>query len=238
MTDRFYPLGLPAADDVWKTTYEAQNEMRSFERSAYPPGTAIHLPGARDMFGYSTPGPIASRMSKPELNLRETANQSNPREHYAIPRTQAPDEMATFQKHDIPEIMRSYNSPVATMTFSPGMKSTVSRTRSLPALERKPPPPRLTEPNEVVTKLEDDHFTYFVPKNLQRHGQEKIASQTLSKLHKTNPISFPFSGDGTGFKAQSADCDWMTKGHYTPNMATSYRVSYQKPPFYRMSPFS
>merc|ERR1719382_1068659 len=103
------------------------------------------------------------------------------------------------------------------MTFSPANnKSTISRTRSLPTLERKPAAPRLSEPNEVITKLEDDHFTYFVPKYMQRDGLEKLGTRTLTKLHKENKISFPFAGDGTGFKSQGGECDWWQKGQYAP----------------------
>jgi len=71
MTDRFYPVGKHSAEDVWKSSYEVQNEMRSFQRSAYPPGYAGHEPGARERFGYSTPGPFAHRLAKPELALKE-----------------------------------------------------------------------------------------------------------------------------------------------------------------------
>lgn len=234
MTDRFYPLGQEAAHDAWKTTYEVMNEMRSFERSAYPPGTAIHLPGARDHFGYSTPGPIASRLAKSNLALTEEVDIANPREHHAVSRSQVADEMDTFEQLDVPEMMRSYNSPVVTMSLSPQSRLTLSKTKSLPTIERRPPPPRLAEPNPIIGKLEDEHFSYFVPKGQQREHRDKLNTSTLSKLKKDNMISFPFSGEGTGFRSQSSMADWWPAGrnHLVP---TSYQTSYKRHGFFRAS---
>eukprot|EP00441_Pelagodinium_beii_P036649 CAMPEP_0197647052 /NCGR_PEP_ID=MMETSP1338-20131121/24043_1 /TAXON_ID=43686 ORGANISM="Pelagodinium beii, Strain RCC1491" /NCGR_SAMPLE_ID=MMETSP1338 /ASSEMBLY_ACC=CAM_ASM_000754 /LENGTH=250 /DNA_ID=CAMNT_0043220753 /DNA_START=73 /DNA_END=825 /DNA_ORIENTATION=+ len=231
MTDRFYPLGMEAEEDSWKTTYEVMNEMRSFARSAYPPGTAIHLPGARDHFGYSTPGPIAHRLAKSELALTEDIGVSNPREHHAITRIQEPDDRRIFETHDVSEMLKSYNSPVATMSLSPQNKS-MSKSLSLPAIERRTIPPRLADPNPIVNKLEDDHFSYFVPKGLQREHKDKLNTSTLSKLKKENRISFPFSGEGTGFRSQGANTDWWPAGS-NKNAPTSYRMAYSKPGFFR-----
>eukprot|EP00933_Yihiella_yeosuensis_P069004 TRINITY_DN7509_c0_g1_i1.p1 TRINITY_DN7509_c0_g1~~TRINITY_DN7509_c0_g1_i1.p1 ORF type:complete len:252 (-),score=35.75 TRINITY_DN7509_c0_g1_i1:120-875(-) len=238
MTDRFYPLGMTADADNWKTTYEVMNEMRSFPRSAYPPGTAIHLPGARDNFGYSTPGPIAARLSKSTLALTEEVDLPNPREHLAITRIQEPDDRVLFENHDVPEMMKSYNSPVATMSLSPANRSmgmSMSRTRSLPTIERKPAPPRLAQPNPVISKLEDSHFSYFVPKGQQREHRDRLNTSTLSKLKKGNPISFPFTGEGTGFRAQSSITEWMPGGnwHQAPS---SYQIAYKKPIDKRANP--
>mmetsp|Transcript_40056 Transcript_40056/g.115489 ORF Transcript_40056/g.115489 Transcript_40056/m.115489 type:complete len:245 (-) Transcript_40056:107-841(-) len=230
--DRFYPLGLPAAEDVWKTSYEVQNELRSFERSAYPPGTAVHQPGAREMFGFSTPGPIAHRLAKPELALTQEVDLKNPREHHAVVRMQEPDDHETFHKYDVPEMMRSYRSPVA-MSLSPSAAKSLARTRSLPALERKPIPPRLTEQSPHIANLEDDHFDYFVPKGLQSEPREKLHSSTLSRLKKVDRISFPFTGEGTGFKAQSSSA-WLGEGAGLEHR-TTHRDSFTKPPFYRIS---
>merc|ERR1719169_88245 len=96
--------------------------------------------------------------------------------------------------------MRSYQSPVASMSLS-GSR-TFGRTKSLPTLERRKAPPRLTEPKEVTTRMEDDHFSYFIPQSKHRDGKEKLlsSSHSLSKLKKQNPISFPFAGEGTGFR--------------------------------------
>jgi len=233
--DRFYPLGLPSADDAWKTSYEAQNELRSFERSAYPPGTAVHQPGARDAFGFSTPGPIAHRLAKPELTLTQEVDHPNPRAHHAVVRMQEPDDRETFHKYDVPEMMKSYRSPVATMSLSPTSQKSLARTRSLPALEKMPVPPRLTEQMSPTTNLEDDHFDYFVPKGLQLEAREKLHSSTLSRLNKADRISFPFTGSGTGFKAQSSSAVLAEAGHALES-TTSYRANFKKHPFYRISP--
>lgn len=192
MTERFYPLGMHSHPDAWKTSYEVQNELRSYERSAYPPGTSIYLPGSRERYGYGSPGPIAHRLAKPNLALSEEVDVPNPRAHYGIPRLQEPDDTKTFHKLDVPEMQRSYRSPMATTTLSPGSKMFGSRTKSLPTLQRRPAPPKLSQPHEVVTKLEDQHYCYYVPKGMQRDGPHKLASTPMHKLSKANKVSFPF----------------------------------------------
>lgn len=236
--DRFYPLGLPASEDAWKTTYEVQSEMRSFERSAYPPGTAIHQPGARALFGYSNPGPLASRLSQPHLTNREEVGQT--RANHAIPRLQEPEDAETFAKHDVPEMLRSYNSPVARMSLSHMSKSSISRSCSAPmgfGGNKTTVPPRSSEPSEAVTRLEDEHFTYFVPTGRQGEGRERLCAPTLSKLPKVNSISFPFTGEGTGFSAQNPPCEWFPKGSYKDQPTTS-KEAFRKPAFYRFSPLA
>lgn len=236
MTDRFYPLGLPSDKDVWKTTYEVQNEMRAFDRSAFPPGCAVHLPGARDKFGFSTPGPIPHRLAQPESCLREETDIQNPRAHHAVPRYQVPNDREVFDQLDVPEMQRSYVSPVATMSLTGGLKSQMSRSLSLPALENKGVP-RLREPNPQVHKLEDHQFSYFVPKQLARDGKDKLMSTNLSKLQKQNRITMPF-GDGTGFRTQSPSVDWWPYGGYHRSQSTSYRDAHgPRPPFHRMNPY-
>lgn len=237
MTDRFYPLGLAPAEGAWTTSYEIQNEMRSFERSAYPPGTAVHQPGARDKFGFSSPGPLKHRLSQPHLTLSEEVNHPAPRLNHAIPRTQVPDDRQTFAELDVPEMMKSYRSPVASTAFSsPGMRSGMSRTKSVPTMSKTAAPARLCEPIPPMDKMEDDHFSYFVPKGMQREPREKLNSGTLSKLKKDNRISFPFTGEGTGFRSQSSATDWWAGGNYASDLPTSYRMNYAKPGFFRQSP--
>jgi len=230
MADRFYPLGMQSEPDVWKTSYEAMNEMRTFERSAYPPGTSIHQPGARDHFGYSTPGPLAHRLAAPHLTLTQEVGLQNPREHLAIPRLQVPDDRDVFMQHDVPEMMRSlHSSPMGSTMFSPSKMNTAqsfNKSKSLPTLSRRPAPPRLSEPNPVLAKLEDPYFSYFVPKEMATESKEKLFSSTLSKLSKRNRISFPFSGEGTGFHSQSSKASWWPDGGYDHNMPTSYRTDY------------
>jgi hypothetical protein len=237
MTDRFYPLGMASHHDAWKTSYEVQNELRSYERSAYPPGTSIYLPGSRERFGYGSPGPIAHRLSKSNLALTEEVDVPNPREHYAIPRVQEPDEGYTFRRLDVPEMQRSYRSPMATTTLSPGSKMFASRTNSLPTLQRRPAPPKLRQPNEPVTKLEDQHFCYYVPKGMQREGRAKLSSTPMHKLSKESRVSFPYSGEGTGFGCQKMGTTWWPTS--TPSYgadSTSYRSTFQKPDFHRTAP--
>lgn len=242
--DRFYPLGQPSADDVWKTTYEVANEMRSYQRSAYPPGTAVHLPGQRDRFGYSTPGPINSRLAKSNLQLTEDIDVPNPREHMSIIRIQEPDDNEIYSRFDVPEMMSSYNSPVAEASLSPDARSrlTLSRSRSVPSLGRKRAPPRLQDPNEVLSRIDNEHFSYFVPERMQRKGKAKLASTNLSKLSKENKISLTFAGEGTGFRSQGGSNGWWPGdgAKYSTDMPTDYRSSFKgyvdpRTRFYRAS---
>jgi hypothetical protein len=230
--DRFYPLGLPAEEDHWKTTYEAQNEMHSHERSCFPPGTSVHLPGARDKFGFSSPGPIPSRLAQSSMTLSRDVDLPNPREHLTMTRVPEPDDRKTFARYDVPEMTRSCRSPVASMTFSGmrGTMGTMSRTRSLPALEKRPAPPKLSEPSTAVENLEDDHFDYFVPQGLQSESRDRLHSGTLSRLKKVDRISFPFTGSGTGFKAQSSMTEFRL-AHAVPksDTMTTYRANHGKP---------
>lgn len=235
MTDRFYPLGKPSAEGAWQTSYEVQNEMRSFQRSAYPPGYAGHEPGARDRFGYSTPGPYAHRLAKPELALQEADDVEEPRRIHAIPRMQVTDERSTFSQHDVPEMARSYKSGI----ISPLHRS-MAKTKSLPSLSRKPAPPRLNELPDPVTKLEDDHFSYFVPKAHQREEKERLMSRSLSKLYKhpDKKVCLPFSGDGTGFRTSNSQAEWWPAANRLHDEPTAYKSAFQKPAFYRMSPLN
>mmetsp|Transcript_43395 Transcript_43395/g.80829 ORF Transcript_43395/g.80829 Transcript_43395/m.80829 type:complete len:253 (+) Transcript_43395:79-837(+) len=233
MTDRFYPVGMEADADSWKTTYEVMNEMRSFARSPYPPGTAIHQPGARDHFGYSAPGPIASRLTNSELALTEDTDLPNPREHMAITRIQEPDDRKVFEKHDVDEMLRTYNSPVAKATLSPSQPMSLSKAFSLPAITRRSEaPPKLSQRNPVIKKLEDAHFSYFVPKNMQREHKDRLNTSTLSKLKKGNMVSFPFTGEGTGFRSQGSGANWWPSGSYE-QVPTSYRLQFGRPGFFR-----
>eukprot|EP00439_Symbiodinium_sp_Y106_P067658 s144_g11.t1 len=212
MTDRFYPVGMEADAENWKTTYEVMNEMRALGTR-----TAIHQPGSRDHFGYSAPGPIASRLTNSELALTEDTDIPNPREHMAITRIQElePDDRRVFEKHDVDEMLRTYNSPVAKATLSPSKPQSLAKTFSLPTIARRSEaPPKLSERNPVIKKLEDAHFSYFVPKNMQREHKDRLNTAQLSKLKKANMISFPFTGEGTGFRSQGSGANWWPSGSY------------------------
>jgi len=67
-----------------------------------------------------------------------------------------------------------------------------------------------------------------VPKGQAPEGKERIGTHTLSKLHKTDRISFPHSGDGTGFRTQGGGSEWMPGGSYK-NLPTSYGTTFAKP---------
>jgi len=235
MTDRFYPLGKESLEDTWKTSYEIQNEMRSFQRSAYPPGYAGHEPGAREKFGFSTPGPDAARLTKSDLALREDIDIAEPRRIHAIPRMQTTDERQTFQELDVPEMDRSYKSAIV----SPMYRS-MAKTRSLPTLMRKPAPAKLSQLPAAQAKLEDDHFSYFVPKAMNRDGKDRLMSRSLSKLYKhpEKKVMLPFAGDGTGFRTSNSQTEWWPSADRLHEEPTSYQSCFQRPSFYRMSPLN
>lgn len=235
MTDRFYPLGKHSAEDVWKSSYEVQNEMRSFQRSAYPPGYAGHEPGARDKFGFSTPGPDAWRLTKGELCLREDTDIAEPRRIHAMPRMQVTDERSTFRELDVPEMDRSYKSGIV----SPMYRS-MAKSRSLPSVDRKPAPARLSQLPPPTHKMEDEHFSYFVPKAQNRETKDRLMSRSLSKLYKhpEKKIMLPYAGDGTGFRTQSSQTEWWPAAARLHDEPSAYQSQFQRPSFYRMSPLS
>jgi hypothetical protein len=235
MTDRFYPVGKHSAEDVWKSSYEVQNEMRSFQRSAYPPGYAGHEPGARDKFGFSTPGPDAMRLTKSELCLREDIDIAEPRRIHAIPRMQITDERQNFHELDVPEMAASYKSAIV----SP-MHRSMAKTRSLPTIDRMKAPPRLSEVPPATNKLEDNHFSYFVPKALNRESKDRLMSRSLTKLYKhpEKKVMLPFSGDGTGFRTSNSVTEWWPSASRLHDEPTAYQSHFQRPSFYRMSPLN
>lgn len=233
MTDRFYPLGKASAEDVWKTSYEIQNEMRSFQRSAYPPGYAGHEPGSREKFGFSTPGPNAARLAHSHLALREEPDVAELRRMHAVPRMQVTDERKTFRDLDVPEMDRSYKSAI----LSPMYRS-MAKSRTLPNLQPKAAPPRLGQLPAPKAKLDDGHFSYFVPKALNREAEDQLMARSLPKLYNQSErkVALPFSGDGTGFRTQSSQTEWWPSASRVHDEPTSYAASFQRPSFYRMSP--
>merc|ERR1712151_1105836 len=126
---------------------------------------------------------------------------------------------------------------MATATMSGSSGFGIRKSRSVPALSRSMAPPRVSTPPEAVPSLEDEHFTYFVPRGQAHEGREKMNAHSMSKLHKTNRISFPFSGEGTGFRSQGACNDWTPTGSYK-EQPTTYRTSFAKPPYFRKSPIA
>jgi len=234
MTDRFYPVGKTSEEGVWQTSYEIQNEMRAFQRSAYPPGYAGHEPGARDKFGYCSPGPHAHRLANPDLALVEGIDLPEPRAIHAIPRTQVHDDGINFRALDINDV---HKSKAGSKTFNLAGMSSMSKSMSTGSMAQKKAPTRLSEPLKAITKMEDNKYSYFVPKSMQREHQEKLMSRSLPKLHKESKVTMPFSGEGTGFKTCCTQIGWWPPQSEGVNDDTSsYKSQYSKPSFYRMSP--
>merc|ERR1712110_855226 len=74
---------------------------------------------------------------------------------------------------------------------------------------------RVSEPNVAIHKIEDDHFSYFVPKSMQRAGMDKLKSTTLSRMQKQDKITMPL-GSGTGFPFQSSKTHWWPEHQQGP----------------------
>jgi len=218
--------------------------MRSFERSPYPPGCAVHMPGTKEKFGFSNPGPVAHRLAKPELCLTEETDHPNPRAHHAMPRYQCPDDREVFENFDMPEMQKSYHSPVATMSLSGGMGGQgmsasrsnmgMSRSFSLPQIQSKTIT-RLHQPTAQIQKLDDHQFSYYIPKAMQRDGKDKLMGTNLHKLQKQNRITMP-TAEGTGFKSQGGNSDAVPTQGFEHTVPSSSQAAFSKPPFFRMSP--
>jgi len=125
----------------------------------------------------------------------------------------------------MPEMDRSYKSGI----ISP-MHRSMAKTRSLPTITKKPAPARLSQPPPPESKLEDEHFSYFVPKAWNREGKEKLMSRSLSKLYKhpEKKVMLPFSGDGTGFRTQSSATEWWPAASRLHDEPTAYQEQSMK----------
>lgn len=235
MTERFYPIGtLPAEDEAYKSTYTVQNEMRSFHRSAYPPGYAGHEPGVREKHGYASPGPHAWRLANPEHTLTEEIDNPAPRMMHAVTRSKAHD-MSTYTDLDLPIQERTLQKHAST-----GLSTSLSQraTRKLGQSTSLPELRPLTEKKPPLERLEDARFTYFVPKAMSRKSKDQLLkSGGLSKLEKADRVVLAIPGEGTGFRAQGAACNWWP--HLTGDAEISaIQRAFTKPPFHRAPPSS
>lgn len=141
-----------------------------------------------------------------------------------------------FNAHDTLDIAKS---TTGRSTFNLKGTQFMSKTRSLPSLKKVPNPPRLTEPTPALARLEDEHYSYFVPKAMQRERRDKLSTSTMSKLHKENKVTMPFTGEGTGFRTQTtpvSDTPWWPAQMEPYSYSSTNTTCYQRPPFYRMSP--
>jgi len=207
--DRFYPMGLYSPPENWKTSYELQNEMKTHERSPYPPGTSVHQPGSRDHFGFGTPGPNPALTTKSSFAL-----------------TEDPDAVAAMHGTEMTAFAGS--SPMA-QTGAMMMTSPASfrRTSSQGALHgTRRTPKRLADKQEPIHSLEDDTHTFFVPNSMKHSGEDRLAGNfTLPKLSKEKKLVATF-GEGTGFKSQGAGADWWPQGSYDKDMPSQYRMTH------------
>jgi len=154
---------------------------------------------------------------------------------HAMTRTQVSDERQLFQDLDFPEMDKSYKSAI----ISPVHRS-MAKSRSLPTIVKKAPPAKLSELPVAQHKMEDDHFSYFVPKALNRESKDRLMSRSLSKLYKhpDKKVMLPFAGDGTGFRTACIATDWWPAAERLHDEPTAYQQHYARPSFYRMSPLN
>jgi len=196
----FYPVGLPShGPDAWKTSYETQNELITHERSPYPPGTGVHLPGARDHFGFGSPG----------ANPAFTSTKSS------FARCEDPDAEAGMAAASNPASPSSvsFQGPTSPMAQAgnamlQATPKSMRRTASSPGFDTYKAPRRLSAGVVPVHKFEDDHHSYFVPASMRHAGEHKIqGNYSLPKLSKDRKLAATV-GDGTGFRCQGAGADW------------------------------
>merc|ERR1719198_2960320 len=120
------------------------------------------------------------------------------------------------------------------------MHRSMAKSRSLPTIEKRAAPPRLNQVNPAQNKMEDDHFSYFVPKAHAREPRDTLMGRSLSKLYKhpEKKVMLPFAGDGTGFRTSCIATDWWP-GHGIDRLhdesqgpPSSYGSAFQRPSFY------
>eukprot|EP00746_Dinoflagellata_sp_MGD_P007907 gnl/MRDRNA2_/MRDRNA2_115746_c0_seq1.p1 gnl/MRDRNA2_/MRDRNA2_115746_c0~~gnl/MRDRNA2_/MRDRNA2_115746_c0_seq1.p1 ORF type:complete len:240 (+),score=38.92 gnl/MRDRNA2_/MRDRNA2_115746_c0_seq1:78-797(+) len=228
MTDRFYPSGLLTNEaDTFKSTYTIQNEMRSFARSSYPTGYGGHEPGSRFKFGYANPAPDASILANPEGQLTENVGSPHGRSFQTMTRSSNPDDRVTFQNYD----RHQWDQQLFAATTNQLKKTPM--TQSLPELS-KTCPAELKRRHLPVTNLEDDLFSYFVPKGLQTLRREKLLERHLPKLVKKGErISPSISGEGTGFRTQGGGgANWWPVHNGAVQMSST-KDAFRPPPFRR-----
>jgi len=228
MTDRFYPKGTQIFDEeALKSTYTLQNEMRSFHRSAYPPGYAGHEPGVREKMGYANPGPHAWRLADADHALTEDVNLGNPRKMHALVKSKAHDS-DIFHDLDLPPYSNTLKKHASQVL--PEELRTRTMGKSMSTRMGLQPLSTLKDP---VTHLEDARFTYYVPGIYSRKGKDTLLKKyDLLKLEKQAKVVGANPGEGTGFHCQGAACNWWPVLDTDPEISQIQRT-YRKPPFHR-----
>merc|ERR1719198_2809812 len=120
------------------------------------------------------------------------------------------------------------------------MHRSMAKSRSLPTIEKRAAPPRLNQVNPAQNKMEDDHFSYFVPKAHAREPRDTLMGRSLSKLYKhpEKKVMLPFAGDGTGFRTACIATDWWPAADRLHDEPSAYQSAFKRPGYYRMSPLN
>jgi len=230
MTERFYPHGLlKTQEDAFKSTYTVQNEMRSFHRSAYPPGYAGHEPGVRERHGFASPGPEAYRLAGPEHALTETIDHPAPRAMQTQTKSKAHDQ-DDFHALDLP----SYSDTLKVQkskVLEPHLRDrSMKRSASATRAELQP----LSFKKDPIIHLDDGQFTYFVPKCHSAKRRELLLTRQLDllKLDKKELVTVANPGEGTGFRCQGGRVGWWPSLDADPEISSIQRA-YRRPPFHR-----
>merc|ERR1719182_1193100 len=113
------------------------------------------------------------------------------------------------------------------------MYRSMAKSRSLPTISKMAAPPRMSQLPPAQHKMEDDHFSYFVPKAINRESKDRLMSRSLSKLYKhpEKKVMLPFSGDGTGFRTSNSVTEWWPSASRLHDEPTSYQSNFQRPSF-------
>lgn len=231
MTDRFYPVPAKAEPplvtpgmgernmgdfqkQLFSTSYTAQNEMRTFTRSEFPPGYGGHQPGIRDKFGYGTPGPEAGVLLRPET---------------------APGMKAQTQTmHDdaLDKLWGASIDKAATMDALSMGGGSMKRSSSLPMLTKQ-----AKTRDRFEGHIEDVMKKYFVPNSMTTWSKERVMKHqnSLSAIDRTRPYT-PGAGAGSGFNSQNPAVSWWPKAGPLQGM-TAYKDSFRELPYHPRSGF-
>jgi len=203
--------------------------MRSFHRSAYPPGYAGHEPGVREKMGYANPGPIAQRLEGPHHALTEDVDNPAPRKMHAVTKSKAHDQN-DFHHLDLPSYSATLKAQARNVLPPELRDRTMSRSWSETRTDLKP----LSMKKDPVTRLEDDRFTYFIPKIYSQKSRELLLARELNlhKLDKQEIVTLANPGEGTGFRCQAGGPSWWPSPYADPEIS-SFKLAYRRPPFHR-----
>jgi hypothetical protein len=177
--------------------------------------------------GYANPGPHAWRLSDPDHALTEDVDNDAPRVMHAAVKSKAHDQ-ATFHELDLPKYSDTLKAQASKVLPEELRTRSMGRSLSQTRVGMKP----LSQPKDLITNLEDERFTYYVPGIYSKKGKDKLLKYDLLKLEKKMKVMGANPGEGTGFRCQGGGTNWWPVLDCDPEISQIQRT-YRKPPFHR-----